>query len=172
MIVGAFEDAPLGNAAFDLIVAATSFHWIDRAVRVPRAASLLRPGGTLAVIDIEHVAGGTTSFFVDAQTCYERWDPATPPGLRLSVPDDITVELPDLAASSDFEPAAQLRYIWEQAYTSSEYLTLLQTYSGHLALSADRRRGLLGCIGELIDRKHGGSITKAYMTVLHAARRR
>ncbi len=78
--VGAFEDVPVAEAAFDLVVAATSFHWIDEAVRVEKSARALRPGGSLAVVDTHHVAGGSEEFFRDVQACYEAWDPSTPPG--------------------------------------------------------------------------------------------
>jgi hypothetical protein len=33
------------------------------------------------------------------------------------------------------------------------------------------REGLLGCIGSLIDRRHGGRITKRYLTELRVAHR-
>lgn len=48
----------------------------------------------MAVISTDHVAGGTESFFADVQHCYERYDPSTPPGLRLrpaaEIPTDAT----------------------------------------------------------------------------------
>jgi SAM-dependent methyltransferase len=44
-----FEAWPLPAEPFDLVFAATSFHWIDRAVRVTKSADALRPGGALAV---------------------------------------------------------------------------------------------------------------------------
>ncbi|XVV06102.1 hypothetical protein ACQPW3_12225 [Actinosynnema sp. CA-248983] len=46
---------------------------------------------------------------------------------------------------------------------------LLLTYSGHRALSPDRRAGLFACITALVDRR-GGRITKRFMTELAAAR--
>lgn len=44
-----FERAHLPEAVFDLVVAATSWHWVDGIVGVPRVASLLRPRGGFAV---------------------------------------------------------------------------------------------------------------------------
>ncbi|GGU89831.1 hypothetical protein GCM10010211_65460 [Streptomyces albospinus] len=46
-----------------------------------KAADALRPGGALAVVATRHVAGGSEEFFVEVQDCYERFDPATSPGL-------------------------------------------------------------------------------------------
>lgn len=49
-IIGAdFEDATIPPGPYDLVVAATAFHWIDTAAVLPKIAPLLRPGGTLAV---------------------------------------------------------------------------------------------------------------------------
>jgi hypothetical protein len=48
---------------------------------------------------------------------------------------------------------------------------LLLTYSGHLALSAERRNGLLRCISSLIDNQFGGTVTKRYPTELRVGRR-
>lgn len=89
VVTGAFEDLPPPERGHDLVVAATSFHWLDEATRVERCARALRPRGWLAVIDTLHVAGGTAGFFRDVQRCYEAWDPATPPGLRLLAVDEI-----------------------------------------------------------------------------------
>src|SRR4051812_8498694 len=36
VVVGAFEDVELEPGSFDLVVAATAFHWIDPAVRLTR----------------------------------------------------------------------------------------------------------------------------------------
>jgi SAM-dependent methyltransferase len=41
----AFEDRPLPLRPFDLVFAATAFHWVDPDVRVRKAAAALRVGG-------------------------------------------------------------------------------------------------------------------------------
>ena len=83
VVTAAFEHWPLPSEPFDLVLAATAFHWIDPAVRVAKAADALRPGGWLATIATHHVAGGDESFFAEAQDCYVRWDPDTPVALSL-----------------------------------------------------------------------------------------
>jgi hypothetical protein len=57
-------------------------------------------------------------------------------------------------------------------YPTQSYLDLLRTYSGHRALDADRREGLLRCIADLIDGRYGGAIVKRYGYELRLARRR
>jgi ubiquinone/menaquinone biosynthesis C-methylase UbiE len=50
--VSSFEDFASADAAFDLIVCATAFHWIDPEVKFSKPARLLRPGGWLALLAI------------------------------------------------------------------------------------------------------------------------
>lgn len=171
IVVSAFEDWPLPVELFDVVVSATAFHWIDPEVRMDKAADALRPGGKLAVVETHHVAGGDAAFFTDAQACYERWDPATPAGFRLPQADEVPATSEELEGSPRFEAGVSRRYEWEQRYSTAEYLELLLTYSGHRALEAGARRGLLDCISGLIDSRDGGSVAKRYLTVLRIARR-
>lgn len=171
VVVAPFEDWPLPTDPFDLVLAATSFHWIDPEVRVAKSADAARVGGAVAVISTQHVAGGTDPFFVDSQQCYERFDPSTPPGFRLPTADEVPRDSTEFDCSRRFGPVEFKRYEWNQRYTTKDYLDLLCTYSGHRALPDDAREGLLGCIADLIDREYEGRITKRYLTQLAVAHR-
>jgi SAM-dependent methyltransferase len=169
--VAAFEAWPLPAEPFDAVVAATAFKWVDPAVRVTKAADALRPGGALATIGTHHVAGGTAAFFAEVQACYERWDPATPPGLRLPGAAEIPFDSEELDRSGRFGPAVFRRYEWDLAYSTAAYLDVLGTYSGHRTLDPETRSRLLECIARLIDSRHGGHVTKRYLTELRIAHR-
>jgi SAM-dependent methyltransferase len=171
VITAAFEAWPLPPEPFDVVLSATAFHWIDPAVRVVKSADALRPGGFLATIATHHVAGGTIPFFADAQGCYERWDPATPPNLRLEPAEAIPMEGAEIEQSGRFERPAFHRYATDIPYTTESYIDVLLTYSGHRALPPDDQRGLLDCIAGLIDRRYGGTIVKRYLSELRLARR-
>jgi SAM-dependent methyltransferase len=170
VVVSAFEDWTPSDRRVDAVVAFTSWHWLDPAVRAGKVASVLRPGGTLATVTTEHVLGGTEQFFARAQDCYERWDPATPPGLRLLPSEEIPEDVDEVDGDPRFGPATRRRYFQDITYSTSEYLDVLRTYSGHRALDEDRRRELLSCIGGLIDRDYAGMITKRYMYELRVTR--
>ena len=165
------ERGTLPHDEFDAVVSATAFHWLDPAVRVARSAAVLRPSGTLAIIGTEHIAGGDTAFFAEVQACYERWDPSTPPGLRLQNSSEIPRDSAELDQSGLFERVVFHRYEWTETYSATAYRDLLLTYSGHRALESDRREHLLACITELIEGRYGGSITKRYLTELRLAHR-
>jgi SAM-dependent methyltransferase len=169
VVTGAFEEWPLPTEPFDMVFSATAFHWVDPAVRVAKAAAALRPGGLLATVATEHILGGSEAFFAAAQRCYERWDPATPPNLRLQPAAEIPTDPEEMGPW--FAPPRFHRYERDLPYTTAEYLDLLLTYSGHRALPRPQREGLLACLAELIDREHGGRIVKRYLTELRLARR-
>jgi len=172
VVTAAFEDWPLPPEPFDMVLSATAFHWLDPTVRVVKSADALRPGGALVTIATYHVAGGTAAFFDEVQTCYEQWDPATPPGFRQPAASTIPCDSEEVDRSGRFEPVQFRRYEWDCAYSTASYLDLLRTYSGHRALAPAARQGLLARIAALIDARYGGHIVKHYLTALRVAHRR
>jgi SAM-dependent methyltransferase len=167
MIVADFDRWELPAASYDLVISATAFHWLDPATRVARCADVLRPGGLLAVVSTDHVLGGSVQLFAGLMDCYTRFmDDADTTGLQPA--DDIPQDSSEVDATGLFEPVEFRRYEWDVTYTTSEYLDVLSSYSGHRALTSERRDGLYGCISALIN-ADGGSITKRYLTQLSAA---
>lgn len=64
---GTAEATTLDDACVDLVVAAQAFHWFDRPAFRREAVRILKPGGCLALIWNDRLAGGTP--FLDG---YER----------------------------------------------------------------------------------------------------
>lgn len=164
--VADFDHWTPAEAGFDMVFAATAFHWLDPATRDRRTAGLLRAGGVLATVATHHMAGGTEQFFVDVQTCYRRYDPTIPPHLRLHTAAEIPMDR-DLGAP--YGRPAFRRYEWTADYHTSEYLDLLRTYSATPAPNLLAREGILREIGALIDGRYDGRITKRYLTELRLA---
>ena len=60
--LGRFEDVSLPPATFDAVFSGSAFHWVDPSLGWAKAAVLLRPGGTLALlqpISVRDAADGT-----------------------------------------------------------------------------------------------------------------
>ncbi|MEU0157267.1 class I SAM-dependent methyltransferase [Streptomyces sp. NPDC006261] len=173
VVTARFESWPLPPEPYDVVVSATAFHWIDPAVRMTRAADALRPGGALAVVRGQHVRGGTEEFFAEVQRCYERFDPQTPPGLRPPATADVDASdhVREVALSGRFGPTALRRHEQDLTFTTSGYLELLRTFSGHRALPEAARNGLLRCIQDLIEGRYGGRVTKRYLIELAVSHR-
>jgi SAM-dependent methyltransferase len=165
VVNAAFEEWELAHR-FDAVVAATSWHWLDPAVRLRRIAGALHPGGALALISTHHVAGGDVSFFEAVQRCYETWMPGTPRDLRQPEAGEVPHADADELRRGGFTDVEVRRYERDLTYTTAEYRDLLLSYSGHRALDPAAREGLLGCIGELMESRHGGRIAKRYLTEL------
>lgn len=169
--VGSFEHLPMPAHPVDAVAAFTAWHWLTPDLRATRAHDALRPGGSLVTVTTEHVLGGTGAFFAEAQRCYERWDLDTEPGLRLQPAEELPPVVDEVDTSGLFAPAVRRRHHRDVTYSTRGYLDVLSTYSGHRALTADRRAGLLDCLGQLIDTRYGGTITKRYLYELRVARR-
>lgn len=169
VVVSAFEDWPLPAERFDTVTAFTAWHWLDPAVRTPKAAAALRPGGALATVTTTHVLGGSEDFFAEVQDCYERWDPTTPTGLRLPSARAVPAAIDEVDHSELFLPAIRRRYQQDVAYTTTSYLDLLSTYSNHRTQEPEQRRRLLACVAGLIDGGYDGEIVKRYLYELRVA---
>jgi ubiquinone/menaquinone biosynthesis C-methylase UbiE len=154
VVTADFETWPVPAQRFDLVIAATAAHWLDPAVATAKTAAVLRPGGRVATVETHHIDGGSSDYFVYAQDCYLRYDPATTEFLRLPRAADISAD------------GAVGRYEWEQGYSTVQYLDLLRTYSSTLGLPAGTATDLLSCLGTLIDGRYGGRIVKRYLTQL------
>ena len=166
-----FEDWPLPADPFDMVFSATAFHWIDRRVRVARAAAALRPGGYLAIASYRHVAGGDTAFFNEIQKCYLLHMPGARADERLQAPVEIRPATVELTRKGLFREPSVHRWVVEETYDRTGYFDLLSTYSGHRLLSPDRRDALFACIGAQIDRLPDKRVRKAYLHELIVARK-
>ena len=58
--VGRFEDAELPEGAYAALLSATAFHWIEPSVGWRKAATVLAPGGVLALLVHHGVSDGRT----------------------------------------------------------------------------------------------------------------
>ncbi len=167
-----FEEWEPGSEAFDMVVAATSFWWVDPKARYARTAAVLRPGGCAAVFWNVHVERpGHDGFFGEVQGAYRRHASGLVGGPR--DPDELPTTLDrGFLETGLFEEVAVRHYPWTETYDTDRYLRLLRTFSDHIALAEASREALLAEIATLIDRGFGGRVEKHHVAVLQVARRR
>lgn len=161
-----------GDGPFDLVFAATSWHWLDPAVAYPKAARLLRPGGTLAIVATEHVlpeAGGDL-FFREVEQAYDAVGMGDGQGGPVPPEDVPARDVAATEASGLFGPPEVRRYVTENRYSAEEYLALLGTYSGHIAATEQQRATLFADIRARIAAR-GGTVRKHHLRMLQTARR-
>jgi SAM-dependent methyltransferase len=172
VINASFDDwDPSVAAPFDLVFAATAWHWLDPVTRYSRAWELLRPGGHLAFWGAAHVfPDDGDQFFREIQQVYDEIGEgvsvdATPrPG---ELPDD-----PDIVASGLFDDVQVRQYDWEIRYDAESYIALLDTFSGHLEMAPWKRRHLYDAIRERLAGRPGENLRRHWGSVLQVARRR
>ncbi len=84
-------------------------------------------------------------------------------------------ELPDdraeIEASGLFEVVAVRQYDWERVYEAEEYIGLLGTFSGHLAMADWKRKRLYGEIRRRLALRRGHSVRRHWGAALRVARR-
>lgn len=171
VVNSSFEEWKGNDLRFDLIYAATSWHWIDKAVRYEKSATLLKPGGHLAFWSATHAfPEGFDQFFTEIQEVYDsigqglkgRWPP--PP------PDEVPDDTADITASGSFDVVGVRRYVWACRYTADEYIGLLETFSGHRAMGEPARDFLYREIRERIARRPHRDVLRHWLSILHVAR--
>ncbi len=173
VVIAPFEMWDPGGDIFDLVYAAASWHWLDPDVRYPKAAGLLKQGGSLAIIGGGHAfPQDADRFFFEIQDVYrelgmepagEQW----PPPLPQDVPD-MREEIEATGLFGDFESR---RYVWEKLYTAEEYIALLNTFSGHIALEPDKRDYLYRHVRERINARADPVVRRHWLAILNFARK-
>jgi len=174
VIHAAFETwEPPDGHAFDLVIAATAWHWIDPTIRYHKAWELLRPGGHLAFWAAVHVfPEGGDPFFRDLQEIYEEIGEGLPPDAPWPKPGELVDERAPTEASGLFDDVVVRHFDWEVVYDADGYLELLDTFSGHIAMEAWKRDRLYGEIRRRLGQRAGGRLRRHWGAVLHVARRR
>jgi SAM-dependent methyltransferase len=161
-----FEAASLPEHSFDLIAAATAWHWVDARTGYQKAVEVLRDTGTIALWWNAHVPDTPEPRWAPIRAVYEQVAPELADLARL------TPDRPDYDPAAELEAGDQFAEIEEQIfefsveYTTEAFLSLLQTYASHQHLAHDQRNALYEQLTAAIDGDLGGTVTKPYEAVL------
>ena len=174
VLVSAFEDVDLPDASFDVVTAATAFHWIDPDAGVARAARLLRDGGWLAL---------WWSIWGDD----DRPDPfheALVPILRARAPQltadtmsatafvaDIDARMTAVERSGLFGTPRRELLRWEGRHDPAGLRRMFSTFAAWITLPDDVREGVLDAVERLAQHRFDGVVRRPYQTLVYLARR-
>ncbi len=171
----AFEDAELPTGGFDLVVAATSFHWLEQASALAKAARVLRPDGWIALF--WHVFGDETrpDPFHDATADLLRPARASPASERPDAPAfglDTSARMDDLRAAGCFCNAEHHLVRWTGVLGPAPQLrALYATFSPIAELEPDTRVRVLDELARIAREQFGGRVERPFVTSLYTARR-
>ncbi len=162
-----------GQDGFDLVFAATAWHWIDPAVGYRKAWQLLRPGGHFACWSAAHVVpdGGDT-IFQEIQPVYDEIGESLPGEWAFPRPGELPDGSAEAVASGLFEPVAVRQFDWELRYDADGYIALLDTFSGHLAMADWQRDRLYGEIRRRLAERPDRQLRRHWGAALLVARRK
>lgn len=175
VIVGPFETVDLPDAAFDVVAAATSFHWVDPAVGLDRCARCLRDDGWLTL---------WWTIWGDP----DRSDPfhdALVPILRAKAPhlldaetgasayiSDIAPRVAEIDGTERFGPVAEESILWDGTHDPLALRAMFATFSPWIALPDPLRSEMFDEVERVAREDFGGSVTRPYRTVVYTALRR
>lgn len=176
MEIGAFESWDAAGRRFDRVTSAQAWHWLDMPAATAKAASLLRPKGSLGLIwsggahpdDLADALEDVYSTVVPCGThrLFRGYGAHRSTDIRAGldgVVDAITA-VPHLGT------AAEQWFPWTQRYHRDGWLELLRSYSEYAALEATLRQRLLDAVAATID-DYGGSFLMNFETVLITTKR-
>jgi len=160
VVVARLEDAELPDGRFYTVVAATSLHWVDLTVGLPKLHQALRPGGWLAVWRAAFGDDTTNTEFRDrVDRIVARRAPTQQDPGREQRP---TVD--ELTAGGWFDPVRTERWRWSIDMTADQIRRLFSSFSNWTTAEvAEAERAVI----EL-----GWQVSEHYQTVLHLLQRR
>ncbi|MCK9922006.1 class I SAM-dependent methyltransferase [Frankia sp. AgPm24] len=170
-----FEDWEDRGRRFDVLVAASSWHWVDPSIGWRRAHEVLRPGGWMALLG--HIVVrrlGEPEVYAETADLHERLSPGNPDWGHPPLEDDVrTTEGWGLAhdPGAMFGPTTVRWYPTVQWFDGAGFADLLRTHSIYRKLDHDVRETLLDAIAERIRTRMGDRAPRRYLTVLRAAQR-
>jgi SAM-dependent methyltransferase len=166
---GAFEEWDPRGRMYDLIVSGQAWHWVDPEVGPAKAASVLHPGGHLAMFWNRGRPDAAIAAEFDA--IYQRVAPAIARdtgALNPSAePGDRFAQLANVGQFSNTEART---YEWDATYNRASWTALISTQSDHVLLPDAQRQELLDALGAAIDAA-GGTLPYHYSTLLVLATR-
>jgi SAM-dependent methyltransferase len=164
----AFEDWPVEPGAFDLVLSAQAFHWIDPAFGLAKASEALNSHGAIALVwhldRSEH-----TDFYQATRPLYERFLPSDAQRSHVDTLEQQAMRYQvALGQSHAFAGLTTIRHPWQRQYTGPQFLKLLQTFSNHQALPEPAKTQFFQGMETTLAR-FGNMVTRHYETLLLVA---
>lgn len=162
VITDKFENVDFENNSYDLVYSASAFHWIPEETGYSKVLSMLKSGGVFArFANHPHPDKCRPALTDEIQELYAAYyykfhnkTPTLPKEYR----EADAAARAKLANKYGFQDIAFSLFHRTRSFTAKEYVTLLGTYSDHIAIEERIRTEFFTKIEEAIE-KHGGEIT-------------
>lgn len=156
VIHSAFEDFQ-AHAKYDLIFAATAFHWIKPDKSYSKCKELLTAGGVLAVFwNTPRISRKNYDLYEKIQGLYQKFMPNGQEEKEMLLESEWYTkrcnELNNFLKENGYLDCIFKTYQDSRVFSADEYIGLLQTYSDHMALPSDVRTPFFEKIHSVINK--------------------
>ncbi len=160
-VSGKFEDIDMGNE-YDLIYSASAFHWIPEEIGYKKVYDMLKDGGVFARFANHpfrdkgkpELSAEMDRIYAEYYYKYHNKEPKPP----VEYTEQQAYDRALIAEKYGFTDIQYKLFYRTRTFTAKEYITLLGTYSDHIAIEETIRKEFFSKIEEAINR-HGGEIT-------------
>jgi ubiquinone/menaquinone biosynthesis C-methylase UbiE len=157
-----FEDFECDDNSYDILYSATAFHWIPEEIGYPKALKLLKNDGTLALFwNKPCVYREDDLLHQKIQSIYQKYRPS----------DDKFIEndterynkISKTIESYGFRDLVVKLYHLKRIFNSSDYISLLNTYSDHRSMGDSIKQLVYNEIENTI--LENGNVLNVYDTI-------
>ena len=174
LIQRAFEDTQFAPRTFDLVAAATSFHWLDPHVALDRIADALKPDGHVALW--WNVFGDLSrdDSFHDATRSILSNLAISPSGAPDAIPFalDRAAREADFARSGKFDSVKYAETRWTLVLDTAQIGTLYEGFSHIQRLPEVERARLLDRLMDIAQTQFAGRVERNVTSPIYLAKRK
>jgi SAM-dependent methyltransferase len=172
----AFEEWDDGGRRFDVLVAASSWHWVDPSIGWRRAHDLLHSRGWMALLgNVVVRRPGEPEVYAQTADLHEQFSPGNPGWGHPPLEDEVRMTGEGWGSAEDpgslFGPAIVRWYPAVQWFDGAGFADLLRSTSLYRRLDSNVREPLLDTIAERIRTQMGDRAARRYLSVLRAGQR-
>lgn len=164
-----FEDFKCENNKFDILYSATAFHWIPEDISYPKVFKLLKNNGTLALFWNRPFVNREDDFLHQKiQSIYQKYKPSN--NKLIEHDTERYNEISKTILLYGFKDLQVNLYNQIRTFNSSNYISLLNTYSDHRSIEESTKQLMYNEIKNAI--LEYGDIINIYDTIdLYLARK-
>jgi SAM-dependent methyltransferase len=171
VVVASFEDAVLGDDAFDVGVAGMSFHWVDQRVGLVKLGRVVRPGGWVALWWTVFGDPERPDPFLDATKGLLEKHHALAPLRQPQFELDVAARTQDLGNRAGCVDVGGELIHWTINLDHDAVRALYASMIGVRRLPPDERQPLLDAITKIAAQDFGGVVERPFVTAIYTARR-
>ena len=172
-----FEEWNDGGRRFDLLVAASAWHWVDPAVGWQRAHDVLHPRGWMALLgNVVVRRAGEPEVYAESADLHEAFSPGNPEWGHPPFEHEVRATDEGWGPPNDdrggfFGPTIVRWYPTAHFFDGEGFADLLRSTSPYRRLESDVREPLLDAIAERIHTEMGDRASRRYLSVLRVGQR-